>query len=128
MFQFMSDGFVLLSILPFLPFIIVFFWGKIWLKSKKKAFKLAMDVTTIFLIASVGGLYNTLFNSNLRFYWILLLLLLVGGLIRGLQQQKYSKLNICILSRVVWRISFLILSLLYMLLLLIAFIAALCAI
>ncbi|MEW9107653.1 DUF3397 family protein, partial [Paenibacillus sp.] len=45
----MYDGFVVLSILPFFPFIITWLIGRRILRPKKRAFKLAMDVTTVFL-------------------------------------------------------------------------------
>lgn len=122
MFQLMYDGFVVLSILPFFPFIITWLIGRRTLRPRKRAFKLAMDVTTVFLIASVGGLYNTLFVSKAGFYWILFFFLIAAGLIGGLQQQKYGKLEPKKMFRIIWRISFFLLGVLYVFLLLLGII------
>lgn len=122
MFQLMYDGFVLLSLLPFFPFFITWLIGRGLLKPKKRAIKLAMDITTVFLIASVGGLYNTLFDSKAGFYWILFFLLIAAGLIGGLQQQKYGRWDPRKMIRVIWRITFFLLSVLYVFLLLIGII------
>ncbi|BFH67740.1 MAG: DUF3397 domain-containing protein [Paenibacillus dendritiformis] len=115
--------FVFLSALPFFPFIIVWIAGSCWVRPKKKAFMLAMDVTTFFLIASVGGLYNTVTGSSAGFYWICLMLLLATGLLGGLQHRKYGKIHVQRLARTIWRLAFFILSILYILLLLIGIIA-----
>lgn len=117
MFQVMCDGLIGVSTVPFFPFLVTLFIGGKCLRSKKRAYKLAMDVTTLFLIAAVGGLYNTIFHSTVGFYWILFLMLLLAGLFGGLQQQKYNQLHIWKLVRLLWRLSFLMLSVSYILLL-----------
>ena len=122
MLKLLSDGFVLFSILPFFPFIIAWFIGSFWISPKKKAFMLAMDVTTAFLIASVGGLYNTILDSKSGFYWIMFIILIAAGLFGGLQHRKTGQIDIRKLARIIWRISFFILSFLYIVLLFIGII------
>lgn len=41
--------FIVLSILPFFPFFLVYWGMYVWKKDKRKALRMAMDVTTFFL-------------------------------------------------------------------------------
>ncbi|UHA74136.1 DUF3397 domain-containing protein [Paenibacillus sp. 481] len=116
MWQLLSNSFVLFSVLPFFPFIIAWFIASYFVRPRKKAFMVAMDVTTAFLIASVSGLYNVIFNSQLGLYWFLLLLLVSGGLLGSLQQRKYGKVDMPKLLRTIWRISFFAFTVLYLVL------------
>lgn len=80
--------------------------------------KLAMDVTTLFLITSVAGLFNVIFSTmNMMLYGILLIMLITAGLIGGARYRKYGKVNSIRLIRTVWRISFFVLSPMYIVLL-----------
>ena len=118
-----SHSFSFLAVLPFIPFIIVWLLMKFFTNDDKKRLKLAMDVTTLFLIASVAGLCNVVFGTmNMMLYGILLIMLITAGLIGGARYRRYGKVNALRLFRTVWRISFFVLSLLYILLLLIGII------
>lgn len=79
-----------------------------------------MDVTTFFLIISVSALFNMQFGSNFGFYLILLILLITGGLIGGAQNRKKGKIDMRLLLRAVWRITFAGTGLAYILLFLIS--------
>lgn len=81
--------------------------------------KLAIDVTTVFLVASVAGLYNVIFSSEMGIYLLLLIYLLTAGLIGGFMYRKQGQVDVLKLLRAIWRISFLILSVVYILLIII---------
>lgn len=97
---------IILSILPIIPFLAVYYFCLHLDYSKKAAIMRAMDVTTFFLIISVSALFNMLFGSNFGLYLILLVLLIAGGLIGGIQNRKKGKLDVRRLLRAVWRITF----------------------
>lgn len=46
----LMNSVVTLSLIPIIPFLIVYFIGRGLKKDKKKTFMLAMDVTTFFII------------------------------------------------------------------------------
>jgi hypothetical protein len=97
---------IILSILPVVPFLTVYYFCLYLDYSKKAAIMRAMDVTTFFLIISVSALFNMQFGSNFGFYLILLILLITGGLIGGAQNRKKGKIDMRLLLRAVWRITF----------------------
>lgn len=97
---------IILSILPMVPFFGVYYFCLYLEYSKKAAIMRAMDVTTFFLIISVSALFNMQFGSNFGLYLILLILLITGGLIGGAQNRKKGKIDMRLLLRAVWRITF----------------------
>ncbi|MGG0823200.1 DUF3397 domain-containing protein [Paenibacillus turicensis] len=111
---------IILSILPVVPFLSVYYFCLYLDYSKKAAIMRAMDVTTFFLIISVSALFNMQFGSNFGFYLILLILLITGGLIGGAQNRKKGKIDMRLLLRAVWRITFAGTGLAYILLFLIS--------
>lgn len=113
---------VVLSIIPFVPFVLVYLASYyIAKKEQKAAIKLAMDVTTFFLILSVSALFNNVFSFKSGFYMILLVILIATGLIGGAQTRMKGKVNISKLARVVWRLTFAGTGILYIVLFLISF-------
>ncbi|MBU5354234.1 DUF3397 domain-containing protein [Paenibacillus silvae] len=107
--------FIVLSILPFFPFLLVY-WGMIvWKKDKSIALRTAMDVTTFFLIFSVSALFNLTFDSNFGFYLTLILILIALGFIGGAQNRLKGKVDGGRMFRAVWRMSFVIMSFGYIL-------------
>lgn len=97
---------IILSILPAVPFLAVYYFCLYLDYSRKAAIMRAMDVTTFFLIISVSALFNMLFGSNFGLYLILLILIIAGGLIGGAQNRKKGKVDTGRLVRAVWRITF----------------------
>lgn len=116
--------FIVLSIVPVIPFLLVYFIYYHLKRDKKAAIKLAMDVTTFFLIFSVSALFNNVFNSGFGIYLIVLILLIIGGLIGGAQNRLKGKVNVRKLLRVVWRLAFAGTGVAYVVLFLIGFITA----
>jgi len=104
-----------LSVIPFIPFFLVYFIVIRKGNSRKQAIELAMDVTTFFLIFSVSALFNITFQSKFGFYLILLLLLIGAGLIGSAQNRWKGRVNGKRLVRAVWRLGFVALSAGYLL-------------
>ncbi|MWV45247.1 DUF3397 family protein [Paenibacillus sp. HJL G12] len=111
--DFLKNSFIFLSILPFFPFLAVYFIHYWWKHNKKASLKLAMDVTTLFLIISVSALFNLTFGSRFGFYLILLLLLIAVGLIGSAQNRLKGRIDVQKMSKLIWRMSFIIMSFSY---------------
>lgn len=75
-----------------------------------------MDVTTLFLLGSVSLMWNKLFHTQFGFWLIILILLIAFGIIGGYQNHLKGKTNLIKVGRLVWRLSFVGLSALYILL------------
>ncbi|MNG03673.1 hypothetical protein D3C84_867620 [compost metagenome] len=104
-----------LAVIPVIPFFLIYWvYGSIS-NNRKKAFGLAMDVTTVLLIGCVAVLFDFVFGSKFGFYMIILILLLLGGLIGNMQFRKRGEVNTKKIVRAVWRIGFLFMSVLYVL-------------
>lgn len=116
-FDFMRSIYAGLALIPFLTFIVIWFLIYLFLKDKKSSTRLSMDFTTLFLIGSVSALWNKVFQTSFGFWLIVLVLLIVYGLIGGYQTKEKGRTDLLKLSRMVWRLSFLGLSALYILLL-----------
>ncbi|WP_419889482.1 DUF3397 domain-containing protein [Paenibacillus xylanexedens] len=107
--------FIVLSILPFFPFFLVYWGMYVWKKDKRNAMRMAMDVTTFFLVFSVSALFNLTFDSNFGFYLTLILILVALGFIGGAQNRLKGKVDRGRMFRAVWRMSFVIMSFGYVL-------------
>ncbi|ASA23569.1 hypothetical protein B9T62_23900 [Paenibacillus donghaensis] len=119
---FLLNSFVTLSVIPVVPFMIVYFIGTGLKKEQKKTVLLAMDVTTLFLFLSVSALFNNLFNSGFGFYLILIIVLISAGLIGSAQSRVKGTVDGKRLLRAVWRLSFFFLGTFYLLFMLIGLI------
>lgn len=111
----LMNSVITLSLIPIIPFLMVYFIGRGLKKDKKKTFMLAMDVTTFFLLLSVSALFNNLFDNGFGFYLILLIVLISTGLIGGAQNRLKGKVDGKRLFRAVWRLSFFFMSIGYLL-------------
>jgi hypothetical protein len=108
-----------LVVLPFIPFVLIWMIALVRFKERKRAIRTAMDGTTALLIISVAVMYNNIFSSSFGFFWILLYFLLGAGLLGNLQKRIRGKLNPTKILRSLWRIGFVIMSLLYILFLIV---------
>ncbi|MNI04766.1 hypothetical protein D3C73_576980 [compost metagenome] len=107
------------AIIPILTFIFVWLIAYFFVKDKKLSTRVSMDITTFFLIGSVTTLWNRLFGTQFGF-WLILLVLLIGfGLIGGYQTKEKGQTDLLKVSRLVWRLSFVGLTVLYVILFLI---------
>lgn len=108
-------GYAALAVVPVVPFLLVFFVAHARSEDKKRAIRLSMDVTTLFLIGIVSSLLNKL-GTSFGPYLILLFMLLLAGLIGNAQNRVRGKVDGAKLIRAVWRLSFFVLSVMYVLL------------
>jgi hypothetical protein len=111
-----STLYAVLAVAPFITFIFLWFLVFLILRDKKMTTRLTMDVTTIFLLGSVSLMWNQLFHTTFGFWLITLVLLIAFGVIGGYQTHLKGETDLLKVGRVVWRLSFLGLSALYILL------------
>jgi hypothetical protein len=118
LYDFFVNVYSLLAAFPFITFIIVWFAVYFFLKNKKTTTRLSMDITMLFLIGSVAVIWNHLFQAQFGFWLIVLMLLIAFGLIGGFQNHAKGQTDLVKVFRIVWRLGFLTLSILYIVLLL----------
>lgn len=109
------DVLIIMSVVPVIPFILVYVTVTLRKKDRKQAMRLAMDVTTLFLLISVSALFNNFFQAKFGFYLILLLLLITAGLIGSAQNRWKGQVDGKRLVRAVWRLAFVTMSISYIL-------------
>lgn len=109
-------AYALLAVVPIVPFLLVYVVTLTRGGDRKKAFRLAMDVTNAFLIGCVASLLNNRLGTNFGLFFIILLLLIGGGLIGNAQNRMKGKLDSSKLIRAVWRLSFFAMTVFYILL------------
>jgi hypothetical protein len=114
--RFLVHLYALSATLPFVSFAVVWLASYLWRRNNKKAIKLAMDVTTLSLIGSVSYLFFQLFHTKFGFYFIVLFFLVGYGLAGNYQYRKKGKIDHVRIVRVLWRLAFFGLSVLYVLL------------
>ena len=108
-----KQAYAYLAVIPVIPFAIILFGYGAYIKDRKKAFRLAMDITTALLIGCVAVLFEELFGSKFGLYGILLFMLLGGGLIGNAQFRKRGTIDGKKIFRTIWRLSFFSMSVLY---------------
>lgn len=108
-----KHAYAYLAVIPIIPFAVILFGYGAYIQDRKKAFRLAMDITTTFLIGCVAVLFDELFSSKFGIYGILLFMLLGGGLLGNAQFRKKGAIDAKKIFRTVWRLSFFTMSLLY---------------
>ncbi|MBW7473663.1 DUF3397 domain-containing protein [Paenibacillus oenotherae] len=105
-----------LAVIPIVPFLLIYFGYGAYTGDRKKAFRIAMDVTTALLIGCVAVLFNRIFNSSFGLYGILLIMLLGGGLLGNVQYRSKGNVDMKRVMRAVWRLGFFLMSVCYLLL------------
>lgn len=119
MFEWLGNSFAILSVIPVVPFLLIWLGGMLLNKDRKKVLRLAMDVTFVFLLFSVAALFNMVFQNQFGFYLILIMLLIAGGLIGGAQTRLKGKLDGKRLMRALWRLGFVVMGISYFLFMLV---------
>jgi hypothetical protein len=115
---FLLDVFSYLAALPFIVFILVWILYYFWQQDKKLATMRSMDITMVFLIAAVAGMLDQLVNLGFGSIWILILIFILAfGLLGNAQQRLKGRIDAVKSLRVIWRLGFLILSFMYVVLL-----------
>lgn len=105
--------YTILAVIPILPFAIVLFVYGAYIRDRKKAITMAIDVSNAFFILCVAALFNILFNNNFGLYGILLVMIIGGGLLGNAQFRKRGSVDVKRVFRAVWRMSFFAMSALY---------------
>jgi len=113
MWDIIKNVFSAISIFPFLPFVIVYFGYMLFDKDKKKAIRMAMDVSTIFFVIHDAALLNNLFNSSFALYGMLLVMIIGAGLLGNGAYRKSQNIPWKRIIRAIWRVTFFVTALLY---------------
>jgi hypothetical protein len=116
------QSYAFLATIPIIPFLLVYIVASVRGGDRKRAFRLAMDVTNAFLIGCVAVLLNQRLHTNFGLFFLFLLMLIGGGLIGNAQNRIKGKVDANKLFRAVWRLSFFFLAVLYVILMLLEFI------
>ncbi|GFR37458.1 hypothetical protein PRECH8_07540 [Insulibacter thermoxylanivorax] len=112
--QVIQSIFALATIIPFVTFIILRVVLNRLMEDKKRAKDITIDVTTALLIFSVSAMFNVIFEPGISGIWILLLAFLIAfGLAGGAQTRQQGQVDLAKTLRLIWRVGFLVLSLLY---------------
>lgn len=116
----LQSVFAAAAIVPFVTFVILHIILTRYMNDKKRAKSLTIDITTALLIISVSAMFNVIFSPAINGIWIIVLAFLVAfGLAGGAQTRNRGQVNLSKTFRMIWRIGFLLLSVLYILFLLI---------
>lgn len=114
----LSSIYGIIVIFPLIGYLIAFVVLKLVLKNHRKAVLLAIDITTLIMIFSVHHLVKVIFNQS--FFWLIVIIMLFFAAILVLYVYKtkgeieYEKI-----FKSIWRMYFLILLVMYVLLMLI---------
>ncbi|MFC4599400.1 DUF3397 domain-containing protein [Cohnella hongkongensis] len=114
------QSYAFLATVPVIPFILVYVIMTFIGSERKNAIQLSMDVTTAFLFGCVASLLNGRLHTSFGPFFLLLVMLIGGGLIGSAQNRARGKVDVRKLLRAVWRLSFFGLSVLYVILMLLA--------
>ncbi|KIL34637.1 hypothetical protein SD71_18570 [Cohnella kolymensis] len=109
-------AYAFLAVVPVIPFLVVYWIVKARGGDRKKAIRAAIDVTNAFLIGCVAMLLNRRLSTDFGLYFIILLLLIGGGLIGNAQNRIRGKVDTGKLVRGVWRLTFFLMGIMYLLL------------
>jgi len=112
----LAEAYMVLAGLPFIPFAMVYIIAVLRGMDKKRAIRLSMDVTTLFLIGIVSALLSTYSGSSFGFFFIALVMLIGAGLIGNAQNRLRGKIDPAKILRAVWRLAFFAMAVLYVLL------------
>lgn len=110
------QAYAFLAVVPIIPFLLIYWIVKAWRGDRNRAMRTAMDITTAFLIGCVAMLLNYRFSTDFGLYFILLLLLIGGGLIGNAQNRIRGKVDTARLLRGIWRLTFFLMGMMYILL------------
>jgi undecaprenyl pyrophosphate phosphatase UppP len=108
--------YAILAVVPVIPFLLVYFGYAAYTGDRKKAFRLAMDVTTALLIGCVAVLFDSIFESSFGLYGILLIMLIGGGLLGNVQYRARGSVDVKRVVRAIWRLGFFLMGLFYVVL------------
>jgi uncharacterized membrane protein len=111
----LTTAYALLATVPFVAFALLWAAAYFITRDKRKTTRFAMDVTTALLVGAVASMWNRLFHSQFGFWLIVLVILIAMGLLGGYQNRVKGAIDMRKIFRIVWRVGFLGLSLMYIL-------------
>lgn len=109
------QSYAFLATVPIIPFLLVYIVSSARGGDSKRAIRLAMDVTVVFLFGFVASRLNLRLNTSFGPFFLILVMLIGGGLIGNAQNRIRGKVDAKKLVRAVWRLSFFGLAVLYVL-------------
>lgn len=112
------QSYAFLATVPIIPFVLIYLVSAARGGDRKRAIRLAMDVTVVFLFGIVASRLNLRLHTSFGPFFLILIMLLIGGLIGNAQNRIKGKVDSKKLFRAVWRLSFFGLSVLYIILML----------
>ena len=117
LWNYLNTIYAIIAIIPIVPFFTVLVCYSLFTGDRKKALRLAMDISTVFLIGVVAALFNMTFGGNFGLYGIMLVMLIGGGLLGNAQFRKRGKVDAKKIVTMIWRLTFFVMSIGYILLL-----------
>lgn len=117
LWNYLHTIYAIIAIIPVVPFFTVLVCYSLFTGDRKKAMRLAMDISTVFLIGVVAALFNMAFGNEFGIYGILLIMLICGGLLGNAQFRKRGKVDAKKIATMVWRLTFFAMSVFYIILL-----------
>ncbi|MFD2116234.1 DUF3397 domain-containing protein [Paenibacillus yanchengensis] len=114
--DYMKTIYAVIAIIPIIPFVTVLVCYSLFTGDRKKALRLAMDISTMFFIGTVAALFNNTFDSKFGLYAILLIMLIGGGLLGNAQYRKRGSVDIKRIFFMVWRLTFFLMCICYIIL------------
>ena len=111
----------ILATVPVITFLVLFFIFKARTKKTTRSIQLAADFSALFFIISVSTLFYILFENHF-IPWIVVSYLIVLLIVLFYQYVKNEEIIINRALRIVWRIGFIMMFMLYVLLFLITII------
>jgi hypothetical protein len=118
--HFIENIYKALAYIPHLTFIVIWFLIYFIKRDKKKSTRLAIDITTVLLLGTVAMQMHKIFNSWFGFWFMVLIILLVTGLIGRQQNDLRGVVHFPRILKILSRIGFVVLSFFYVVLLLIS--------
>lgn len=116
MAQFLADLFAAFATVPFISFIIIYVIAYTRTKSKKESIRWAIHITMLLLLFSVSGMIKAITDSTALFWWMIVLLVLIAGVIVFLQWKLRQQINIGKAIRSMWYLGFILFALMYIVL------------
>lgn len=118
--SFLAQLYAGLALVPFIPFLVAWFTVYFITSNKKRATRISMDITSVLLLGSVSIMLHEIFRSWFVFWLLILLFLIAAGLIGRQQNVLRGSIDVAKILKILSRIGFLVLSLIYIVLVIIS--------
>lgn len=109
----MMNIYAYLAVFPYVPFIVIWILVMVMFRDAVIATRTSCDITTFFLLGANAALINLCFSTNLGLWIIVTSGILAFGLLGGMQRRIRGTNQLGKLIRKLWRMSFILLSLSY---------------